>query len=275
MGNREEMIVEFLLRENIRNIIKDIKAKAEAQEKQEKLAESMVREIVRSMIISERVATPKSNIHDSTSLNALESLFPDILSDIKNGYTMIRGGADSREQRKSFEDHILNAFKSTLETIQYGDDVPDGEPDVELAEEVSLKVGETDKLVGDNEEEVEVEDKEETELKKFSKGLDKDYKDNTGRNFAYKTYQRIEQKIINASKPFDNNEEQEEFKNAGLTNLKLYFDKFENEIAEDAPEITTSDYEAAKEQGIAQGSEGEEEEEVTSIETEEDTEEEV
>ena len=81
--------------------------------------------------------------------------------------------------------------------------------------------------------------------------------DETGRNMAFKAFERVETSIIDAYAILSNDEDRELFYDYLLTNMKLYFDKFEDELTSILPEPTTPEYEAEKDQQDFNDEEGE------------------
>ena len=84
----------------------------------------------------------------------------------------------------------------------------------------------------------------------------------TGRNVAYSAFKKIENNIIDAYELLSNTEDQELFYDYLIANLKLYFDKFESELAPEVEEPTNQAYDTAKteeEPGPEAGPEAEEE----------------
>ena len=81
---------------------------------------------------------------------------------------------------------------------------------------------------------------------------------------AYSSYKKIEKNILDAYELLSDDEDKELFYDYLVTNLKLYFDKFEDELAGKLEEPTTPEYEKAKEDKDTEdtGVEGEEEEEM-------------
>ena len=69
----------------------------------------------------------------------------------------------------------------------------------------------------------------------------------TGRNMAYQSFKKIEANILDSYSLLSDVEDQELFYTYLLTNLKLYFDKFEEELNPAAVEPTTDAYEQAVE----------------------------
>ena len=98
----------------------------------------------------------------------------------------------------------------------------------------------------DEEEEVEELSPEE----EFGQGLN-DH-DKTGRNMAYASFKKIDQNIIDAYDLLSNNEDQELFYDYLIANLKLYFDKFENELSDTVSEPTNQAYVQAKSEEAAE-----------------------
>ena len=80
-------------------------------------------------------------------------------------------------------------------------------------------------------------------------------KDTTGRNMAYTTFKKIESQIIDAYDLLSNAEDQELFFDYLVANLKLYFDKFENEIQPNVEEPSNQAYDSAAKEEPAGGEE--------------------
>jgi hypothetical protein len=70
--------------------------------------------------------------------------------------------------------------------------------------------------------------------------------DETGRNIALQGFKRVEKQIREAYTLLANQEDRDLFYEFLITNLKLYFDKFEDELQSTVPEPTTAEYEAEK-----------------------------
>ena len=73
-----------------------------------------------------------------------------------------------------------------------------------------------------------------------------DGKDETGRNIAFRAFERVEQAIVDSYNLLSQEEDRELFFDYLITNIKLYFDKFEDEILTVLPEPTTPEYEQEK-----------------------------
>ena len=61
------------------------------------------------------------------------------------------------------------------------------------------------------------------------------------------TFNKVENQIMDAYQSLASSEDKELFYDYLLTNLKLYFDKFEDELSGNLEEPTTPEYEAEKE----------------------------
>ena len=81
------------------------------------------------------------------------------------------------------------------------------------------------------------------EREEFGSGVEGD---ETGRNMAYQSFKKIETAIIDSYELLSDPEDQELYYDYLIANLKLYFDKFEDEIAKTVDEPTTSQYDDAK-----------------------------
>ena len=68
----------------------------------------------------------------------------------------------------------------------------------------------------------------------------------TGRNFAAETFKGVEKQIVDAYDMLADDEDQQLFYDYLITNLLLYFDKFEDELANELPDISTPEYEKNK-----------------------------
>jgi hypothetical protein len=65
---------------------------------------------------------------------------------------------------------------------------------------------------------------------------------------AYQSYKKVESNIIDSYELLANPEDQELFFDYLIANLKLYFEKFEEELASELPEPTNQAYDMAKQE---------------------------
>ena len=72
----------------------------------------------------------------------------------------------------------------------------------------------------------------------------------TGRNFAFNTFGKIENQIIDSYAMLDNATDRTLFFDYLITNLKLYFDKFEDELRANIGEPSTDEYEKTNQQKL-------------------------
>ena len=70
--------------------------------------------------------------------------------------------------------------------------------------------------------------------------------DETGRDMSYSTFKKVQGSMLDSWEVLSNADDKELFYDYLLTNLKLYFDKFEDELKANLPEPTTPEYEKAK-----------------------------
>ena len=255
MINRDKFISELMLREHIRNrILKKHQAKV--------LEENKVRNVVNKML---QEAESGESPGASTGINVLADLLKKIVPVLETDYKML---TSSPEQRQSFRAHVVQAVKNTLapvtavataanENIQYEID-----PDL-LSEKITIDVGDDDNEDEEVEGEfIDIDTEAGTEEDEFGiKGQNE-----TGRNFAQDTFDRVEKQIVDAYDKLGDENDRKLFYDYLLTNLMLYFDKFEDELMLELPQSSTEEYEEEKQ--------SEEDAEVTPDEDEADDEEE-
>ena len=215
--------------------------------------ENQLRKVIRKLLI-EAEATDEVPA-ESTGINVLADLLKKIIPTLEDGYKNL---TTDKKQRDSYRAHIVNAVKRTITPIDAQEDAAKKESmeyfySKTLLEKIAINVGD------DEEEEVEGEfidiaDAGEVEGEEF--GLEGE--DETGRNFASSDFDRIEKQVVDAYTMLGNDEDQKQFYDYLLTNLMLYFDKFEDELQETLPQTTTPEYEEAKEEDEAGEEEGEE-----------------
>ena len=242
--NKDEQI----LRENIRQLIRHVKQKKlnEEQEFRNSLKKLMILEL-KSML--SEVDTPDVDPapNKSTGINVLEELLKKIVPVLQVDYKSL---TTSEEQRQSFRAHIINAVINTLTPAKVNNQA--GEGDVEsLDEEIDIEIGDDDKFIDirtDAEKKAEEEANAPDEREEFGSGVNGD---ETGRNMAFECFKKIESNIIDSYELLSNPEDQEVFYDYLIANLKLYFDKFESELAGQVEEPTNQAYDTAKEEGPA------------------------
>lgn len=126
-------------------------------------------------------------------------------------------GDNEKEKFDSGEDEDLSSMLKSLEEVEIGIDV-----DEEGEEKISNPIDEPDENKKLNVEP----DEEPDEKEDF--GIEGE--DETGRNMAYTSFRKVSQYILDAFDMLANPKDKEVFIDYLLTNLKLYFDKFETEL---------------------------------------------
>jgi len=274
--DRKEFIQEIMLREHISKSLRSKITEARSSEVKNKVA---LRKVI-SNLIKEAEEADKAP-HRSTGINVLADVLKKIVPVIEQDYKAL---TTDPTQRESFRAHIINAAQNAIAPVS-ASSTADGEEGVEDVGEPELTDDEVSELeeievaMGDGEEDViadaGLEDGEDEQ--DMSAGADGDLeldadlgdeafidindaepeeedmfgiagKDDTGRNFAQATFDKIEKQIVDAYALLGNDEDKELFYSYLVTNLKLYFDKFEDELASVLPEPTTPEYEEEKDQ---------------------------
>jgi hypothetical protein len=125
----------------------------------------------------------------------------------------------------------MQAKSDKAQSIDASSGLTDEEDDSLQEQEINIDVGAPE----DNPAFIDVEEKEpseEEEVEKFSiKGQDR-----TGRNRAFTDYKNVEKNILTAYDNLDDPTDREMFSDYLLTNLKLYFERFEEELSTELPE---------------------------------------
>lgn len=244
--DRQRFVAELNLRDIIRQNIHSFM-------EEQKIVNELIKECIREKIIMEKTDVG-DNVHASTGINVLEDLLKKIVPQIEQDYKTLTSDI---EQRKSFRAHILNAVSKTLTTADINQSAGDEEDGAlsspeSLQEEIDVDIGagETSSLGGEP-------DVGSPDASKFininspkkSKDADKskDFglpgQNETGRNMAMMTYDKIEKNILDSYDILSDNGDQKIFYDYLLTNLKLYFDKFESELSTQVkePEVDATD----------------------------------
>lgn len=259
MINRNEMINEIRLRNFIKRAIK---VRAKNKKKPHIWEEFELRSIIRKLL---KEADTEKVQHRSTGINVLEDLLKKIVPVLEADYKML---TTSVEQRKSFSAHITTAVQNTITTAGVNKDAGDEDSEKFIGIEEIDDINEIEVEIGDDDKFIDIEDKQEQEDEEEESNFeDLGDEDKTGSNFAQATFDKIETQILDAFALLSNEEDKKLFEDYLITNIKLYFDKFENELDPDITEPTTDEYENEKdnvddEEGLedTEDTEGEEEE---------------
>ena len=248
--DRTEFMEEQMLREHIRKAINIVLDKNEKKAKAQLNEEKQLRTVIRKLILQEKEAVADESPHNSTGINVLEDLLKNIIPVIEKDFKRM---TTEPTQRSSFRAHIVK-----------------GAEDLLAPPEVNLTAGGDQAPVMEQEEGVEIEIEDDPTEDNAFIDIDGDGvpdeeedafgiegQDETGRNFAELTFKKVSQQILDAYDLLSNSQDRTLFHDYLLTNLKLYFDKFENELQTTVPEPTTPEYEAEKEADLGMGTEEE------------------
>ena len=230
---------ETMLRESIRSVVKFVKEKRLKEEKQ-------LRKIIREMLDYELNNLEEAQTADtdpapnkSTGINVLEDLLKKIIPVLETDYKIL---TTSVEQRNSFRSHVIQAIVQTLKPVEVNNDAAGLNEDIEI--ELTDDEADENKFIDirtDAEKQADVEPADPRE--EF--GIEG--QDVTGRNMAYSSFKKIESNIIDAYELLSNDEDKELFHDYLIANAKLYFDKFETELADKVEEPTNQAYSTAAE----------------------------
>jgi hypothetical protein len=238
---------EKLLRENIRKIIQIVQHKKNNEKKEAILEEKALRKIVRTLLKEEPVADFAPN--QSTGINVLEELLKKIIPVLEEDFKSL---TTNKEQRDSFRAHIVNGIEGLLAPAEVNADAPTpGQKDplqelLNTLDELEVTVGDDDDMP---EEFIDISNKEEaepeepaSEEEEFGAGIqDREY-NLTGRNMALRSFKKIRQNILDSYDVLADDEDREIFYDYLITNVKLYFDRFESELEPNVDEPTTPEY---------------------------------
>jgi hypothetical protein len=196
--------------------------------------EHYLRKCVRKLLLQEKEELPP---HRNTGINVLQDLLKTIIPSLKTGYKSL---TTDIEQRSSFRSHIINAVVNSLAPIELDDEA--GQKLKEIEMDVKDDVSATaDKFIDIGDEDFAA-DEEEEETFQTLPG-----KDLTGRNVAMQAYERVEKQIVDSYSDLDNQQDQKMFYDYLIANLKLYFDRFEDQLQNELPEPSNAAYKQEKE----------------------------
>ena len=243
--DRNTLIAEQLIREYVRE---RIKTKITETAKNEANLRASVRKL---LIMEAETGTEEPSTY--TGINVLADLLKNIIPTIEDDYTML---TTSKEQRDSFRNHLVHAIKNSLRpievTAQAEDDDTMGEnvvfeidADV-LTEKVTIDM--TDDELGSDDlglsdEFIDIDKEEEKDEFVSIEDLNE-----TGRNFAAETFKRVEKQIVDSYDMLADDKDRDMFYDYLVTNMLLYFDKFESDLSTALPDVTTPEYEEEKDE---------------------------
>jgi len=249
---------EKILRANVRELIKIVNEKRTLAKKTILKEEKRLRSIIRSLINVESKLMTEASVPDgdptpnkSTGINVLEDLLKKIIPVLQIDFKLL---TTDKSQRESFRAHIINAVVSSLTPAEANNTAHVSDEDSEaslgaLQEAIDVAIGDDevdDKFIDIRTDAEKSDDEEEPVEEDPINDFGVDGQDTTGRNVAFSSYKKIESNIIDAYELLSNEEDQELFYDYLIANLKLYFDKFEDELSPEVEEPTNQAYDDAK-----------------------------
>jgi len=268
----ESMRDEIIQEQRLRKIIREKISKRITERNQALIQEQRLRKIIRQRLLTEADISDM-HPHRSTGINVLEDVLKKMITTLRTDYRRL---TTSKAQRDSFRAHMLHAVKQSLMPALVNDmylqdsgalmaeptglgggseeasspsdemlaDIDDlNLDDIELEEDIDIDVDPDPAKDLDIEGEKEKSPAEQ-EKDEFGNGLSE--MDETGKNMAYTTHKKVSQYILDAYDMLTDPQDKKIFVDYLITNMKLYFDKFEGELATELSEPTTPEYEQAK-----------------------------
>jgi hypothetical protein len=241
LENREQFLEELKLRKLIKNGISVILEKRENEKKNSLLEEHKLRSIIKDILFETAIDDNQPSPHKSTGINVLEDLLKKIIPVLEIDFKKM---TTSDIQRTSFRSHIIKGVEKTLAPPRVTAKAGDDSSKLISVREVEVNIGSQDKtpdeeafidIDGDGKPDKEVDPRTEFGIS----GLDE-----TGRNMAFDSFKKISSNIVDSYDLLGTTEDKELFYDYLITNLKLYFDKFETDLAPTVVEPTTPEYES-------------------------------
>jgi hypothetical protein len=235
--DRNDLIAEQLIREHVR---KKITKKLQNLN----IAEQKIRTAIRTILEAE---TGTDEPSAQTGINVLADLLEKIIPTIEADYKML---TTSEEQRESFRNHVVHAIKNSLRPIEAAtsaEELPESTTfnldAFKLQEELKIDLDPDSGEDSVSGEFIDIDSESSADADDF---VELDDQNETGRNFAAVTFQKVEKQIVDAYDMLADNEDQDLFYDYLVTNMLLYFDKFEDELQPNLPDVTTPEYEDEK-----------------------------
>ena len=255
MNSKEEKLIREYVRMKINNTLNEHKEQQRQIIQEELRLRKVIRQILKEGDISDM------HPHRSTGINILEDVLKKMITTLRTDYKRM---TTNKQQRDSFRAHMISAVKGALApslvndtylqgtdtlmaepTPEFGEpEAPELEPEQEV-DDLDAMLQEIDIDIDDGDKKIPVEDDDQPdELEQF--GADDPGLDETGRNMAFTTFKKVSQYILDAYDMLANDEDKKIFVDYLITNMKLYFDKFEQEIQKDVDEPSTQQYDSMK-----------------------------
>ena len=247
--NKQE---ETLLRNSIRQMIKVVKEKKQLNEQTFRNSLTALAKLELEQMLQEReVADVDRAPNKSTGINVLEDLLKKIVPVLEVDYKSL---TTNKEQRDSFRAHVINAIVSTLTPVEVNNEAGEEQTDSLEEQDLDITIGDESGIGGDEDKFIDIRTDAEKTAEEEEAQVDPrddfgiEGQDETGRNMAYASFKKIETNIIDSYELLSNPEDQELFFDYLIANAKLYFDKFEGELAPEVEEPTNKAYDMAKDE---------------------------
>lgn len=259
--DRKEIIEEFLLRKYVRKAIKVVKEKKHVRTSEEKKLRSVIQELIERTtgeLVEEKsklknlihgMALSEAKKYASFGLNHLDDMLLNT-NILKTLQTAFQGLTTSDATRRSYRSHVLEAIENLFQiqsSLEGEKDELEEPPQLEEDQDINLTIEDVPgELMGSPEQKETKDEKEEREKEEFGiGGLDK-----TGRNVALRVFRIVEKSLKTYWREMENEDDKTNFKSEMITQLNLYFDKWEEELrSEITPAPTTPEYEKIKQGG--------------------------
>ena len=243
--NKEERLIREYVRMKISQTLIEHKEKEKSIIKEEFRLRKVIRELLKEGDISDM------HPHRSTGINVLEDVLKKMITTLRTDYKRM---TTNKNQRDSFRAHMISAVKGALAPSLVNDTYLSGDtdllaeppPDIGGADDLDMQLEEIDIEIEDEEDaakKIPVEDDDQPD-EKDEFGSELEGLDETGRNMAFTTFKKISQYILDAYDMLANMEDKKIFVDYLITNMKLYFDKFEQEIQKEVEEPSTQQYDS-------------------------------
>jgi hypothetical protein len=238
--DRMEFAQEQKLRQVIRKGIAVVKERQKLKIYENKKQELQLRQVIRELINETATDDNDPAPHNSTGINVLSDLLKKILPIVEIDFKKL---TSDKGQRESFRAHILKAIEKTLAPSKALDHAGEGMAGLSEQENIELDIASPEDqpgfidIDGDSKEEPE---KDLDPRAEFGQGLEG--AEETGRNVAFDTFKKIGTNIVDAYDVLGSDDDKDLFYDYLITNMKLYFDKFESDLGS-VEEPTTDEYE--------------------------------
>ena len=231
--NLQEQKLRKLIKKGIKIVLERKKNQNREEERLRKVIRQLIPEVERKTAVADKV------IHKNTGINVLDALLKRIINQIEDSYTNL---SSNEKQRKSFRYHFLINFKNALAPVDANRAAPN-EEQMELTEQdFKITVEDDDDDITSKPDESKFLPSRSKDIEEAEEGVAKEEEEEfvkletddpdvmTGAEEAENAWNDVQNQVISAYERLISATDAEAFKDWGLTNLKLYFDKFEGEM---------------------------------------------